>query len=457
MNKRTFIKTASIVTTGSILVPNMACKQPSTSQFSDHFPEEPLTNWAKNLTYSTNRLHYPTSVKEAQQIVKKSSSLRGLGSQHSFNRIADSIHNQVSLKKMNQVLNIDKVAHTVTVEAGVRYGDICQQLEQNGYALHNLASLPHISVAGACTTATHGSGVNNGALHTVVRAIELVKANGDVVTISKDKDGDLFYGAVVGLGGLGLITKVTLDLLPTFQMQQVVYQNMPMSALERNFEKIMSSAYSVSLFTDWRSRNISEVWIKSRVDASSTVSGEQYFGATLATRHLHPIVSHPAEHCTEQMGIEAAWYERLPHFKMGFTPSSGAELQAEFFVPMEYGYQAMTAIEKMQEKISPHLFISEIRTIAADDFWMSPFYKKPCVAIHFTFKPHWDAVQELLPQIEAALDVYHVRPHWGKLFTLAPTVLQSRIDRLEDYKTLLNDFDPQGKFRNQFLDKNLFV
>lgn len=419
-------------------------------------PVEPLTNWAKNLTYSTKNVHYPASLEELRETVSQLPTLRGLGSRHSFNTIADSKHNLVSLKEMKKVVAMEPETKSLTVEAGVRYGDICEQIEKNGFALHNLASLPHISIAGACATATHGSGVNNGCLAVGLKAVEMVKADGEVVQISREKDGDLFNGVAVSLGGLGVITKVTLDLMPSFTMQQVVYRNMPMNALETNFDEIMSSGYSVSLFTDWKNKNVNEVWIKSRMDAPSSVSGKDYFGATLAERNMHPIEDHSAESCTDQMGVEGPWFERLPHFKMGFTPSSGEELQAEYFIPMEYGYQAMMAIEQLHEKISPHLFISEIRTIAQDDFWMSPFYKQPSVAIHFTFKPEKEAIFNLLPQIESALNPFHVRPHWGKLFTMPANVLQSRIKKLSDFKNLVLNFDPKGKFRNEFINRNVF-
>ncbi len=444
MNKRTFLKTSSALVAGGIISPMMSCNS-----------SKSLSNWSGNLTYHSKKVHYPTSLQQVVDIVQKQNSAKGLGSRHSFNTIADTNEHQISLKKMNKILALDKTAKTVTVEAGTRYGDICEYLDQNGFALHNLASLPHISIAGACATATHGSGVKNGALATSIQSIELVKANGEVVEISKEKDRDTFNGAIVGLGALGIVTKLTLSLQPAFRMQQTVYRNLPMSALETHFEEIMSSGYSVSLFTDWQNKNVNQVWIKSRSGTGSIVSGDEYFDATLATRHMHPLDDHPAENCTEQMGTDGPWYERLPHFKMGFTPSSGDELQAEFFVPMEYGYEAMTEVEKLQDEVFPHLFISEIRTIAADQFWMSPFYNKPCVAIHFTWKPHWEAVQGLLPKIEEALAPYHVRPHWGKLFTLDPSVLQGRIEKLEDFKALVKAYDPEGKFRNPFLNHNL--
>ena len=452
MDKREFLKTSSAIATGMAFSPLMSCNP---SNNTDELPET-LTNWAGNLTYSTKNVHYPTTIADVQEIVRDSPRLRGLGSRHSFNTIADSKQALISLKGFDKIHSLDRSAGTITVEAGVRYGDICGYLHENGYALHNLASLPHISIAGACATATHGSGVKNGCLAIAVKAMELVKADGETITVSRDENKDIFEGIVVGLGGLGIITKLTLDIIPAFQMQQVVYRNMPLSALEANFDTVMSSGYSVSLFTDWRNQNVNQVWIKSLAGAPGSVSGREFFGATLADRHLHPVEDLSAESCTAQMGVEGSWYDRLPHFKMGFTPSRGEELQAEYFVPMEHGYQAMMAIEAMNQKISPHLFISEIRTIDQDNLWMSPCYKKPCVAIHFTFKPRWDAVQNLLPMIEGALAPYDVRPHWGKLFTLRPQVLHGRIEKLADFKELLLEFDPKGKLRNEFINKNLF-
>lgn len=390
-------------------------------------------------------------------MVRQSGKIKALGSRHSFNRIADSAENQISLNAFNKVVSLDKTASTVTVEGGMRYGDLAPYLQENRYALSNLASLPHISIVGACATATHGSGVQNGNLATAVSGIEFVTATGDVVALGREKDGDLLKGAVVNLGALGIVTKVTLDLQPTFIVQQVVYRNLPMAELEKNFMTIMSSGYSVSLFTTWLNKNINQVWIKRVDDGNATVLDPAFYGARLATQHLHPLEELAAEHATAQMGLSGVWYERLPHFKMGFQPSAGEELQSEYFVPIESSFEAMMAIEKLHEKISPHLFVSEIRTIAADDLWLSPCYKKSCVAFHFTWKQEWERVRELLPFIEEALAPFEALPHWGKLFTMAPSVLQSRISKLADFKELVHQYDPQGKFRNAFLAENLYA
>ncbi|HEY6977322.1 MAG TPA: FAD-binding protein [Chitinophagaceae bacterium] len=445
MNKRTFIKLSSAL-----------LATPFISSLKGWAQGEKLKNWAGNLEYSTDKIYYPTSVEEVQQFVKKYCKLKVLGTKHCFNTIADSKDNFISLKQMNKVVTLDTNAHTVTIEGGMKYGELCPWLNDKGFALHNLASLPHISVAGACTTATHGSGVRNGNLSTAVAALEIVTANGDVINLST-KDGERFYGAVVGLGAIGVITKVTLNIQPAFTMRQYVYVKLPMSQIKDHFDEIVSSGYSVSLFTDWQTENINEVWIKSRVDdTTNSTSKPDFFGAKPATKNLHPIVELPAENCTEQMGVAGPWYERLPHFKMGFTPSSGKELQAEYFVPKQNAVDAILAIARMGKEIGPHLFISEIRTIDADNFWLSPCYKQPSVTIHFTWKQEWDAVSKLLPVIEKELAPFHAKPHWGKLFTIPPAKLQSLYEKMPDFKKMTAEYDPHGKFHNEFLEKNIY-
>ncbi len=421
-------------------------------------PGEKLKNWAGNLEYSTYRLYAPESMPQVAEIVKKYPKIKALGTKHCFNTIADSKDNFISLKQLNKVISIDEAAHTVTVEAGINYGQLCPLLEEKGFALHNLASLPHISVAGACTTATHGSGVKNGNLATAVAAIEFVTAAGETVTLRRDTDGEKFNAAVVGLGAIGVITKLTLNIQPSFQVRQYVFQHLPMAQLDNHFEEIMSAGYSVSLFTDWQSDSINEVWIKTKKGtANDGVIGADFFGAEAATENMHPIAGTPAENCTAQMGVAGEWYQRLPHFKMGFTPSSGVELQSEYFVPRQHAVAAIKAVAKLGKQTGPHLFISEIRTIAADNYWMSPCYHQDAVAIHFTWKQEWPAVQKLLPLIEAALAPFHAKPHWGKLFTMSPAHLASLYEKLPAFRKMLKGYDPNGKFRNAFLDKYIYM
>lgn len=446
MNKRTFIKLIAA-----------AIAVPTVSRLLAWAGGERFKNWAGNLEYSTDRLYAAASLEQVQDYVKKETKLKVLGTRHCFNNIADSKDSFLSLKAMDKVIALDPAKHTVTVSAGITYGQLCPYLDSKGFALHNLASLPHISVAGACSTATHGSGEKNGNLATAAAGLELVTASGDIVDLSRERDRGTFPGAVVGLGALGVITKVTLDIQPTFLMRQYVYENLPLIQLKDHFDAIESSAYSVSLFTDWQKQRINEVWIKSRVEEGQAFHATpEFFGATLATRNLHPIAELSAENCTEQMGVPGPWYERLPHFRMGFTPSAGKELQSEYFVPRRHAVEAILAVERLRDQVSPHLLISEIRGIAADELWLSPCYEEPCVTIHFTWKPDWSAVSKLLPVIEKELAPFHARPHWGKLFTTSPAQLKDIYKKMPEFIELSRKYDPQGKFRNDYLNKNVF-
>src|SRR5881409_2662124 len=415
MNKRTFIKLFSAV---------MA--SPAISPFLTSAAKDKLKNWAGNLEYSTDRLYSASSLEQVCSYVKKQNKLKVLGTRHCFNNIADSTDNFLSLRPIDEMVALEPEAHTVTVDAGMTYGRLCPLLHSKGFALHNLASLPHISVAGSCSTATHGSGDKNGNLATAVSALEIITGAGDVVTLSRKQDGEAFRGAVVGLGALGVITKITLDVQPTFMMRQYVYENLPLSEMRDHFDAIESSSYSISLFTDWQKQRINEVWIKSRVEEGQAFEAtSEFFGAKRAIRNLHPIAELSAENCTEQMGVPGPWYERLPHFRMGFTPSAGKELQSEYFVPRRNAVEAILAVERLRDHVSPHLMISELRTIAADNLWLSPCYEQPCVTIHFTWKQDWPAVRKLMPVIEKELAPFNARPHWGKLFTTSPAELKS--------------------------------
>jgi xylitol oxidase len=446
MDKREFLKTS-----GAMLASTLLSKlTPAQTTV------ESRMNWAGNYTYSTKNLDQVSSVKDVLDSVRSHSHLKALGARHSFNGIADSTVDQISLKHFDQI-ELDAKARTVTVGAGVTYGQLAPYIDSRGFAVHNLASLPHISVVGACATATHGSGNNNGNLSTAVRAMEIVTANGEVITFSREKLGDKFQGTAVGLGALGVITKITLDVQPSFQMTQMVYEDLSFSQLEHHLNDIFASGYSVSIFTDWQNHRATQVWIKRRVDHGPHADPKEYFyGAKPATHNLHPLVGHSAENCTEQMGIPGPWYERLPHFRMNFTPSSGAELQSEYFVPRDKGYAAILAVEQLRDQITPHLFITEFRTIAADDLWMSPCYQRPSMTLHFTWKPQWAEVKKVLPLIEDKLAPLGARPHWAKLFTMPPARLQSQYPRISAYREILAQYDPNGKFRNEFINRNIY-
>ena len=411
-----------------------------------------LTNWAGNLIYNAAAVVAPKTIADAQEAVRAATKLRALGSRHCFNDIADTPGTQLSLENLRGV-TVDKAAGTVTVDGGVRYDDLCPALHAAGYAVHNLASLPHISVAGAAATSTHGSGAL-GSLATAITAIEFINAKGDLVTLSRENDGDTFAGAVVNLGALGVVTRLTLAIEPAFTVRQDVYEDLPVAAAAELFAEIMSAGYSVSYFTDWRGDTVNQVWIKTRGDTFA--APPSFFGARPATKKLHPIAALDATNCTDQMGAPGSWFERLPHFNIGSVPAGGSELQVEYFVPREHAPAVVKLLSGWGERLAPVLMISEVRTIAADDLWMSPFYKQPCVAFHFSFEKDWPAVRTLLVGMEQALAPFRPRPHWGKLFAMPAAAIQARYQCLPDFRGLCATYDPGGKFRNAYVETYVF-
>ncbi|MET8046709.1 FAD-binding protein [Streptosporangium sp. NPDC005286] len=418
-----------------------------------------LLNWAGNITYGAARFHRPGSMEQLQELVAGSDAVRALGTRHSFNEIADRPGGDlVSLEDLPGGPELDPARGTVTVGAGVRYGELSRYLHGAGYALHNLGSLPHISVAGACATATHGSGDANGNLATAVSGLELVTADGEVTFLSRERDGDRFAGAVVGLGALGVVTRVVLDVVPAFEVRQHVYENLPWARLEEHFEEITSAGYSVSMFTGWDGPVIDQVWVKRRDgEPGPWEPVSRWLDATAAPADRHPLPGLSAVNCTAQLGVPGPWYDRLPHFRLDFTPSSGEELQSEYLLPRRHALAALRALDGVRDVVSPVLQVSEIRTVAADELWLSPSYRQDVVAVHFTWKKDWPAVRRVLTVIEDLLEPFEARPHWGKLFLMGSERLASRYDRLPDFRRLAADLDPTGKFRNPFVNDRLFA
>ena len=413
-----------------------------------------LANWAGNVVFGASEVHRPRSVPVLQALVAGSRRIRALGSGHSFNRIADTDGALVATADLPAVMDIDHERASVTVGAGVRYSELASRLHAAGYALPNMGSLPHITVAGACATATHGSGDANGNLATFVSALQLVTAQGDLVTLSRDADGDRFRGAVVGLGSLGVVTALTLDLVPAFEMRQHVYEGLPSGELAEHFEEIFASAYSVSLFTDWQGPRHRQAWRKQRtLDNGAAPPPLNWHGAQLATGPRHPVPGMDPVNCTAQMGVPGPWHERLPHFRAGYLPSAGDELQSEYLLPRHAARPALAAIASLRDRLAAVLLISEIRTIAREDLWLSPRYQRDTVALHFTWIRDPVAVAPVIVAVESELAPLGARPHWGKLLTMPPDRVRSQYPRWEDFGALLREYDPAGKFRNEFVGR----
>ena len=397
--------------------------------------------------YGAQKLHRPSTIEQVQEIVANAPRVRVLGSRHSFNDIADSLE-LMTLEAMPMDVVVHHAANTVSFNAALRYGELAESLKAEGVALHNLASLPHICVAGAVATATHGSGDTNGNLATAVCGLELVTSGGEIIEASRG-DHD-FDGLVVGLGALGAVTRITLDVEPAYEVRQRVFEGLSWEALFEHFDEITSCGYSVSVFTRWGG-TIDQVWVKSRVTDEPEQVESDLFGATAAAVDRHPILGLDAGSCTPQLGRPGSWADRLPHFRMGFTPSSGEELQSEYLFPRRHAAEAIEAVRSLANKIQPLLQVSEIRAVAEDRLWMSMNYGEDSVGIHFTWKPEQDAVEDMLVQLEAALVPFEARPHWGKLFNVDAAAIAPLYERMPDFVRLVERLDPRGAFRNSWL------
>ncbi|GGO17450.1 FAD-binding protein [Micromonospora parathelypteridis] len=407
----------------------------------------PRRNWAGNVRYAARAFHRPTSTDELRRLVAGSTRIRAVGSGHSFNRFGDTDGDLVTLAGLPQTVDVDHERGRVTVSGAMRYGDVAQHLQSQGYALANLASLPHISVAGAVATATHGSGQTHGNLATAVAGLELVTADGDLLRVDRDADGDRFAGLVVGLGALGLVTRVTLDVVPAFELSQYVSLDLRREALD----EALGSAYSVSVFTDWRTPRLREVWRKQVTDQSPPPG--DWLGTTAADEPRHPVLGMPPENCTPQLGEPGPWHERLPHFKLGFTPSGGEELQSEYHVPRTAAADALAALDDVAHLIAPVLLVCELRTVAADELWLSPNHQRDSFVVHFTWVDDTAAVLPVVAAVEERLAPFAPRPHWGKVFVTDPAELATRYPRYADFAAQLTHLDPTGKFRTDLLDR----
>jgi xylitol oxidase len=290
-----------------------------------------------------------------------------------------------------------------------------------------------------------------------VRALEFVTASGDLVRMGRGDDR--FAGAVIALGRLGVVTALTLDLVPSFEVRTQVHLGLPAAAALEHLDALLGAAYSVSMFTQWTEPLEFQVWNKHRTSDAGGAPGDRALadelGARPAEEPWHPVPGMPAENATEQLGVPGRWHARLPHFKLEFTPSSGEELQTEYFVDRSDGPAALAAIAEVRDVVAPVLQVSEIRSIARDDLWLSGATGRDTLALHFTWFEDTQAALPAVRALEQALAPFAARPHWGKVFTTPAATVRSLYPRLADANALAREFDPDGVFRNAFVEEYL--
>jgi xylitol oxidase len=407
--------------------------------------QERWANWAGNVVYQAVRTVSPRSIDELRAVVASGERVRAMGSGHSFSAIADTTATLVRLDLLPPVIDIDADRRTVRVSAGLRYADLGAPLHRAGFALANLASLPHISVAGAVATGTHGSGDRLCNLADAVTALRLVGAGGEDIELREGDAG--FPGAVVSLGALGIVTELTLRIEPTFTVAQEVRLDVPLDELADSWEEIFAAAYSVSAFTTYAS-GAANVFLKRRSDVD--ISG--WSGGRRADGPVHPIPGVDATACTTQLGVSGPWHERLPHFRPDLIPSAGQELQSEFFLPRAATAAGLAALRGLSDQLAPVLQIGEIRTMRGDELWLSPAYGRDTVGFHFTWVLDPPRVLPVVAAVEEALLPLGARAHWGKITTWEPSAMIGAYPRAGDFVALADRLDPDRRFGNAYTD-----
>lgn len=408
-------------------------------------------NWARNYRYQ-GRIERPNSVDALRAVLSSAQKVGFLGSRHSFNAIADS-DVLVDMRSLPESIEIDVGRRTAVVSGGTTYATLALELDRHGMALANFASLPHITVAGAIATGTHGSGAGNGGLGTSVAALQIITADGESVYVQRGQPD--FAGCVVALGALGAIVSVGIDIEPAYNVRQFVTQDVPWASLASELRAVMGSAYSVSLFTHW-GENVEQAWIKQRVAGGSVTMHPALADGRPAKTNLHPVGDLDTANSTPQLGLEGPSYDRLPHFRIGFTPSNGNELQSEFLLDWSAATDAIAAMRTIGPRLRPALLISEIRAVAGDELWMSPSFGRDSLAIHFTWRPEPELVETALTLVEGALLPLAARPHWGKVFLAESDYIRGQYPKLEEFAALTARFDPNRMFRNAWLERNVF-
>ena len=407
-----------------------------------------MKNWSGNIEYRPAEIARPSSISELQKVVADSRKVRAYGSGHSFNTLADTDGTLIAFSEFDKNIEIDSSKMLVRVPAGVRYGEVAPKLHANGFALRNMGSLPHITVVGATSTGTHGSGVGNKNLSGSIAEIELITATGDAITLDQSE----LPAARVALGSIGIIHHLTLDIVPTYEVAQTVYFDLPFVQLISNLDAILSAGYSVSVLSMWGDEFVDQVWVKSKIGTNPVLTQNEWFGAKLATRKSNPIREADSAAATEQFGLPGPWFERLPHFKLDFTPSFGEELQTEYFIDRKDAPAALNAIYKIHEELSELIMVCEMRTVAQDENWLSEAYGRETFVFHFTWRPNIPAVEKLLLKIEASLEPFKARPHWGKVFTNNAFDFSSLYPKFNSFLTYRGTYDPSRKFVNKLLE-----
>ncbi len=401
-----------------------------------------LANWAGNHTYRVGEHVRAESVAHVQQVVAGADRLRVLGTRHSFNAMCDTDGVLLDLAGLTSEPVLAHDGGAVRVAAGTTYAALAPRQHDQGRALANMGSLPHICVGGAAATGTHGSGTGNQVLGAAVRAMDVVRPDGALETLRRG-DAD-FAGSVVALGTLGVVTALELDCEPTYDVAQQVYEHLTWSEVVEQVHEVLGAAYSVSVFGRWRDDLPTDVLVKARVGTDAPLAWGEPIADDAVFRSLGD-----GDHVTRR-GEPGPWSERLPHFRADRQPSFGQEIQSEWFVGLADAVPALrtvTALADDDPELVDLLSVTELRAVRGDELWLSPAHGRDTLAIHFTWRLEPERVAACAERVAAALAPYAARAHWGKVPGRQHEP-GAAYPRLDDFRALRARVDPDGVLLN---------
>ena len=430
-------------------------------------------NWAKTVYYN-HTIHYPKTVEEIQHILQYHAKIRVLGSMHSFNNITKLPQEfngvYISMSNMNQVIKCCR-GERVTIQPGITFGELGEYLHERNFGFHNMASLPHITVGGAISTGTHGAGVFNGNLASHVMQVKLISADGKLRTYRIGQDPE-FQHIPVSFGLAGIIVEIELDIVPDYDIQQCIYENLPFNTIKKSdYKTAFSSAYSFSIFTQWKNRKFTSIWAKYRLrkgrngnEESIMIDCPDMNKIKPSSNKVHPLPGGDTSFVSGGIGknYKEPGYVGLPHFLMEGVPSQGEELQSEYFVSSHmFDVVIEVLFHHFEEnpKLYDLLYVSEMRFVAGDKLTLSPQHVLgSSIGFHFTWKKEFDQVVDALKGIENVLKPYNALPHMGKLFTMTGRELEGKYGQrnLRAFQSFVAPLDPLKKFVNPFL-QNLIL
>ncbi|MEV6603386.1 D-arabinono-1,4-lactone oxidase [Kutzneria sp. NPDC051319] len=426
----------------------------------------PWRNWAGTARSQPVHVARPRDVSEIAEAVtvaaKDGFTVRPRGSGHSFTSIAATDGVAIDLGEWSGVVRADRENHLVTVRSGTPLHRLNAELHRLGMAMANLGDIDAQTISGAISTGTHGTGARLGGLSTQVRALELVLADGSVVTCSPDERPDLFSAARVGLGALGVISTVTLQCVPAFALQAREFPQ-PLDAILERFDPLCDSEDHVEFHWFPHSDRV-QVKHNIRLPADASIAplsrARQFYEYEVMENSAFGLVCKlgravPSVVPTLNRVCASLWSERSysdHSFRVFTTPRRVRFVETEYAVPRESLHDMLrefrAAIPRLRH---PVIVPVEVRVAAADDIPLSTAYGRDSayIAIHqyvgMPYREYFDCFERIAGAVGG-------RPHWGKMHTLDASVLATRYPRFDDFRALRATVDPNGVFRNAYLD-----